>query len=226
MKRSAGRAAAKMVEDGMNVGLGSGSTLAEAVKALGEFRPEAKYVVSSVSTQRLAESMDLELTSLESGMELDLVIDGADEINPDFDMIKGGGGALTREKMVASAGRKVAIVVDESKLVKKLGEGFHLPVEVVPFAYGYTSGNLERHGKKAVLRKLKSGVPFVTDNGNYILDLKIDEIEDPESMEVRMNSIPGVIENGIFHDLADLVFLGHKEGCDLLRSKEDILDFY
>lgn len=226
MKRSAGKRAAELVEDGMLVGLGSGSTLAESVKALGELEPDAGYVASSVSTQRLAESMGLDLISLEKGVELDLVIDGADEIDRDFNMIKGGGGALTREKMVSSAGKKVAIVVDESKLVENLGEGFFLPVEVVPFAYEYTAGRLERFCSEANLRSSNMGGPFVTDNGNYILDLEIGEIDDPEELEIQIDRIPGVIENGIFSGVADLVFLGHRRGCDVLESEEDFLRFY
>lgn len=224
-KKRAAREAAGLVDDGMKVGLGSGSTLAEVVKFLGDRGSKSEFVAASSATQQIADKMGLNLISLEKGSRLDITIDGADEVAPDFSMIKGGGGAHTREKIVASAAEEVAIVVDRSKLVERLGENGFLPVEVVPFAHEYLAGVLEGFGKGSVLRKSRTGNPFVTDNGNYIIDLEIESIEDPSSLGRRLNQVPGVIENGIFFDLADRVFVGYEGGCEVLESEGGFHEF-
>lgn len=223
-KRNAARKAANLVEDEMLVGLGSGSTLAEVVKILGDRGSEAEFVVASIATQRLAERVGLNLASLEKRSRLDITIDGADEIDPNFNMIKGGGGAHTREKMVASAAVEVAIVVDKTKLVMSLGEKSPVPVEVVPFAVEYIAGVLEDFGGETTLRNAPTGETFVTDNNNYILDFKVVGVENPKEFEKKLNLVPGVLENGIFVDLVDKIFVGNGDGCKVISSKKEFLD--
>lgn len=224
-KKNAAEKAAELVRDDMTVGLGSGSTLAKVVEALAERNSEAYFVTASSATQQLADKLGLNLTSLEKGSELDLTIDGADEVSPNFSMIKGGGGAHTREKIVASSAEKVAIVADRTKLVENLGDKSPVPVEVVPFSHEYIAGVLEGLGGISELRIAKTGNPFVTDNGNYIFDLDFGAIEEPSELERNINQIPGVVENGIFLDLADIVFVGYEGGCEVLESEKDFHEF-
>ncbi len=220
-KRNAAKEAAELVEDDMSVGLGSGTTLAEVVKILGEKETEANFVVSSISTQKLVEKMNLNLISLEKETELDMTIDGADEVNPNFHMVKGGGGAHTREKIGANAAEEVNIVVDKTKLVKNLGEKNPIPAEIIPFAKDYLVGVLENFGQDAEIREASNGEFFCTDNGNYIIDTKISNITNPEKLENDLNQIPGIIENGIFTNVADKVFVGMEDGSEQLTSEED-----
>lgn len=224
-KKNAAEEAASLVEDEMKVGLGSGSTLAEVVKVLGDKDSGADFVAASAATQQLADKMGLNLFSLEGGTRLDLAIDGADEIDANLSVIKGGGGAHTRERMVASAAEEVTIVVDKTKLAEVLGKKDPVPVEVVPFSYEYTAGLLKELGGEPELRRLSSGGPFVTDNGNYIVDVDMGEIKDPESLTERLNQVPGVIDNGIFVGVADRVIVGHEGGCEVLGSKENFSRF-
>ncbi len=220
-KINAAEKAAELVKDDMNVGLGSGTTLAEVVKVLGEKETGAEFVVSSNNTQKIAEKMGLNITSLEKGTELDMTIDGADEVDSNFDMVKGGGGAHTREKIVAKAAEEVNIVVDKTKLVENLGEKNPIPAEIIPFAKNYLLGKLEKFGEKAEIRKSSDGEFFFTDNGNYIIDTKISSIANPEGIERELNQIPGIIENGIFTNVADKIFVGYEDGSKVLRSKDE-----
>lgn len=224
-KKNAAEKAASLVKDEMEVGLGSGSTLAEVIKVLGDEGSEAKFVTASVASQQLADKLGLNLFSLEEGTKLDLAIDGADEVNADFSMIKGRGGAHTRERVVASAADEVVIVVDRTKLVESLGKKNPVPVEVVPFSYEYAVGLLKEFGEEPKLRKSPAGGPFVTDNGNYIVDVDMGKIEDPRGLTKQLNQVPGVIDNGIFVGLADRVIVGHEDGSEILDSKEDFLRF-
>lgn len=224
-KQKAAEKAAEFIEDDMVVGLGSGSTISKAIKVIGDREIDATFVASSSVTQQLADKLDLRLSSLDEGLSLDLTIDGADEVAPDFSMIKGGGGAHTREKIIASASDEVVIVVDKTKLVRELGEEKPVPIEVIPFAHGYTTHQLKDLGGDPKLRESPEGSPYVTDNGNYILDTKFESIKSPSELEASLNSIPGVIENGIFTNLADQILVGHEEGCATLESEEDFLDF-
>ena len=217
--------AAKLVKAGMAVGLGSGTTVTHVVRILAEQRPKAIFIPSSFATQKLASELGLGLGSLEDHPMLDLMIDGADEVDPNFDMIKGKGGAQTREKIVASAARKVVIVVDRRKLVRRLGERVPVPVEVLPFAYKFTMRKLAELKGEARLRTTPAGAPFVTDNGNYIIDVKFASIPRPAELEAEVNRVPGVVENGLFVDVADLVLVGHEGGCVRLKSKQDFLNF-
>jgi len=224
-KREAAKVAAKLVRDKMMVGLGSGTTVAEIIRVLAKLKSKATFIPSSSPTQRLAGDLGLKLSSLDVHEKLDLMIDGADEVDPDFNMIKGGGGAHTREKIVAGAAKRVVIVVDRTKLVKKLGERAPVPVEVIPFARDYTARKLAELGGEPKLRGAASGSPFVTDDGNYILDVKFHSIPKPAELEQKINRVPGVVENGIFVGVADMVLVGYSDGCKILRTKMDFLDF-
>lgn len=225
-KREAAMEAAKLVKEGMLVGLGSGSTVAEMIKILGEKKSGAKFVASSASTQQLADKLGLDLVSLDENPELDLAIDGADEVDPNFSMIKGGGGAHTREKIIANASEEVAIVVDRTKLALELGKKRPVPIEVIPFAHEWVANQLrDKLGGDPQLRKSREGGPYVTDNGNYILDTKFESIENPSKLESKLNKIPGVVENGIFVNLADRILVGYEDGCTVLASEKDFLEF-
>lgn len=224
-KKSSAQATAKFVKAGMVVGLGSGTTVAYVVRALARSKFRAIFIPSSSTTQKLASELDLKLGSLGDHPKLDLMIDGADEVDPDFNMIKGKGGAQTREKILASAARKVVIVADRTKLVSQLGERTPVPVEVLPFAHKFTMQKLVELKGEAKLRIATTKAPFVTDNGNYIIDVKFTSISRPAELEVEINRIPGVVENGLFVGVADVVLVGHEGGCATLRSKQDFLKF-
>jgi len=224
-KNTAAEAAAKFVKRGMVVGLGSGTTVAQVVRALAKKKPRAIFVPSSIYIQRLASELGLKLASLHEYKRINLMIDGADEVDASFNMIKGRGGAHTREKIVASAAKRVVIVVDKTKLVKRLGERMPVPIEVLPFVHMYAMSKLAELGGKPKLRVTLSGAPFVTDDGNYIIDVKFRGATDPKDLEAKINRVPGVIENGVFVDVADVVLVGHESGCDVLRSKQDFINF-
>lgn len=224
-KRAAAEAAAKLVKEDMLVGLGSGTTVAQVVRALAKSKFKAVFIPSSFSTQRLANELGLKLSSLNAHEKLDLMIDGADEVDPNFNLIKGRGGAHTREKIVASAARRVVIVADRTKLVRCLGERMSVPVEILPFAREYTMKHLVKLGGKPKLRRTPVGTPFVTDNGNYIVDVKFARIVQPAQLEAAINRVPGVVENGIFVNATDFVLVGYEKGCSKLRSKKDFLKF-
>jgi ribose 5-phosphate isomerase A len=166
----------------------------------------------------------LKLGPLDDFPELDFMLDGADELDKNFNLIKGRGGAHTREKIVASAAKRVVIIVDRTKLVRKLGERSPVPVEVLPFAHEYTMCKLAELGEPK-LRLTLAGTPFVTDDGNYIADVKFRSIAKPTEIEQKINRVPGVVENGIFVGVADEVLVGHESGCTRLRSKRDFLKF-
>ncbi|ADQ14520.1 ribose-5-phosphate isomerase RpiA [Halanaerobium hydrogeniformans] len=212
-KKLTGEKAAEFISDGMIIGLGTGSTAYYAIKKVGEMVRDGlnvKAVPTSKETAELALEEGIELIELSQVEKLDLTIDGADEVDPDFNLIKGGGGALLREKIVAAATEKLIIIVDESKLVDKLGD-FLLPVEVTPFSWQYTQKMINKMGGSSEIRK-KDGEIFVTDNDNYILDCDFGKIEKPEKLTIDLNTIPGVVENGIFAKMAEVVVVGHNDG--------------
>lgn len=212
-KRLTGEKAAEYVKDGMKIGLGTGSTAYYAVKKVGEMVRNGlkiKAVPTSKETAELAEKEGIELIELADVDKLDLTIDGADEVDQDFNLTKGGGGALLREKIVASASERLIIIVDESKLVEKLG-AFHLPVEITPFSWQYTQRMVDKFDCKSTLRE-KDGEVYVTDNGNYILDCDFGVIENPIKLTEELNKLPGVVENGIFAEMADVVIVGYENG--------------
>ena len=222
-KRRAALEAVKHVEDGFVVGLGSGSTAAYVIQEIGRLmRQEGLQVLGVPSSSQaflLAVRSGVPLTTLDEYPVLDLDIDGADEVDPKLDLVKGGGGALTREKIVASAAKKVVIVADETKLVEKLGSTFKVPVEVLPFALATATENIKKLGGKPFLRESKGKVgAVVTDNGNYIVDVDFGPIDDAEELNRRLKLVPGVIETGLFLGLADVVYLGKADGIVELKK--------
>ncbi len=222
-KETAGRRAAELVEEGMVVGLGTGSTVHHTLVRLGErVRDEGlsiRGVPTSLDTERKAGELGIELIGLGEVEAIDLTIDGADEVTPDFQLIKGGGGALLREKVVAHVSRRMAIVVGRDKLVPRLGTTFRLPVEVVPFARPVVEREIAKLGARPELRRAEDGSPYLTDNGNEILDCSYpDGIEDPAAMETALDRIPGVVETGLFVGLAHLCVVGGEDGsCEVLE---------
>jgi ribose 5-phosphate isomerase A len=221
-KKLVALAAVKHVKDGFVVGLGSGSTAAYVIQEIGRLIQEDGLhvlgVPSSSQAFLLAVHSGIPVTTLDEHPSLDLAIDGADEVDKRLDMIKGGGGALTREKIVASAAKQVVIVADESKLVETLGS-FKVPVEVLPFALGAVTKSILELGGKSLLREGKGKVgAVVTDNGNYILDVDFGLIDDSEELNQQLKLIPGVIETGLFVGLADVVYLGKCDGVIKLEK--------
>ena len=214
-KRAAGQEAARHVEDGMTLGLGTGSTVLFFLEALGarvEGGLKVRGVPTSVDTHTVAERLGIELVALDDVSRLDLTVDGADEIDPAYDMIKGGGGALLREKVIASISERVLIVVDEGKQVERLGTTFALPVEVAPFALSTVARELEGMGARPVER-MAAGASYRTDNGNAILDARFPEgIESAPQAEGRLLHVPGIVEVGLFIGLAHGRIVGRDDG--------------
>ena len=221
-KELAGRRAAEFARDGMIVGLGTGSTAAFAIKALGE-RVESGLKIQAVSTSNasteLAAEVGIEILSFEENSLVDLTIDGADEVDPQLDLVKGLGGALLREKIVATASTRRIIIVDPSKLVQKLATKAPIPVEVAPFGWTLAQRQLMELTSRVELRLNDDSTPFETDNDNLILDCYFQHgIDDPTGIETRINTIPGVVENGLFVGLTDMVIVGDEGGeCRLLE---------
>lgn len=228
LKREAARQALSYVEDGMRLGLGTGSTAAEFVALLGERVRDGLQVIgvpTSEATRRQAEEEGIPLTTLEETPELDLTIDGADEIGPELALIKGGGGALLREKVVAAASERMLVIADQSKLVPVLG-AFPLPIEVIPFGLGATEAAIKKVARtlalqgEIVLRKASgSQDPFITDGGHYILDASFRQIPDPEALADALRRIPGVVEHGLFLGLARIAVVAAEDDIKTLKSE-------
>jgi ribose 5-phosphate isomerase A len=209
-KETAARAALGFVAHGDVVGLGSGSTAAYFIRALGE-RVQAglkvKGIATSVRTQELASSLGIPLVTLDQCQQIDVDIDGCDEFDPQLNLIKGGGGALLREKIIASASRQFVVIADSSKQVPVLGR-FPLPVEVIPFATAVLASKIEALGATVKLRESPPQVPFVSDEGHHILDCYFGEIPDPPRLARALSDMPGVVEHGLFINLATIVLVG------------------
>jgi len=222
-KEVAGRRAAQFVESGMTLGLGTGSTVHFTLVAIAEAIRErglnVRGVPTSLDTERKAREMGIPLVELGEVAAIDLTIDGADEIDGAFAMIKGGGGALLREKVVASLSRREVIVVGPDKVVERLGTTFALPVEVVPFARPAVGLALARLGCEPKLRAAKDGSTYRTDNGNEILDCRfVRGIADAARLERDIDAIPGVVESGLFIGLAHTLVIGHPDGRAEVRQ--------
>jgi ribose 5-phosphate isomerase A len=220
-KRRAGERAVELVREGMRVGLGTGSTAHWAVARLGErVREEGlrvRCVPTSRRTEEQARALGIPLVTFADVRELDLTIDGADEIGPGLALVKGGGGALLREKLVAAASRRVVVVADSSKLVRALGR-FPLPVEVVPFGWEVTARRVSEVTRcEPVPRRGDGGGLYLTDNGNYVLDCPCGEIADPAALERELKLLPGVVESGLFVNLAQLAFVATDEGVETIE---------
>ena len=239
-KFAAARRAVDFVEGGMRVGLGSGSTAAWMVRCLGQRVREEGLKITGVPTSErtaaLARAEGITVVALDEARWLDLTIDGTDEFDPDLNLIKGGGGAHLREKIVATASDQVIVIADAAKEVAHLG-AFPLPVEVVPFGWQTSKALIEEMlvsldvlGREVTLR-MKGDLPFTSDEGNRILDLHLGRIGNARQLALVLNQVPGVVENGLFIDICDRVVIGHGDGRVELRdiatgsSEEDRIDF-
>jgi len=218
-KEAAGRAGAKLVRDGDVVGLGTGSTAYFAVIALGE-RVKAGLKIlgipTSVQTADLARAASIPLTTLDEHPEIDITIDGADEVDPQLRLIKGGGGALLREKVVASASKRMIVVADSGKIVTVLGK-CPLPGEVISFARTVVEKKIVALGASPRLRTRPDGSPYLTDNGNQILDCSFGKIDDPPALALALSNTPGIVEHGLFIGLAKLALIGRGGRVEELR---------
>ena len=214
MKQEVGRAAAAQVKSGSIVGLGTGSTTAFAIQFIGERLAVGEItdivgIPTSFQASVLAKKHGIPLTTLDEAPRIDIAIDGADEVDPQQNLIKGGGAAHTREKVVDGLAARFVVVVDSSKLVDKLGSTFALPVEVLPMAVAPVTRALEALGGTPELRMgVNKDGPVITDQGNMVLDVKMTGIDDPAELEKTINNIPGVLENGLFVGVADEVLIG------------------
>ena len=216
--------AVKYVQDDFIVGLGSGSTAAYVIQQIGEkIRLEGLRILgvpTSHQAMMLAVHCGVPLTTLNEHPQLDLAIDGADQIDRDLNLIKGGGGALTRERIVASAARQFVIVADETKLVERLGTNHTIPVEVLPFALPTVMVKLRELKGKPVLREGGGKVgTLVTDNGNFVVDVDFGPVDDVKELHLQLKLIPGVIETGLFVGMADVIYLGKPDGVEKLVRK-------
>ncbi len=214
LKRTAAKKAVEFVEDGMILGLGTGSTAKLAVEEIGRLVRNGYQITgipTSKETEKQARDLGISLTTLDEVQSIDLTIDGADEVDSELRLIKGMGGALLREKIVAFWSKQEIIVVDSSKMVDRLGVKTPLPVEVIPSGHLRTKEALESLGCLAKLRGDRE--PFLTDNGNYILDCKFQQIEAPRELEYAINNIPGVVENGLFLGMASRIVIGTESGA-------------
>ena len=206
-KLKAALAALSEIRDGMVVGLGSGSTASIFIRELGKAGLKVIGIPTSEESRRIAEEVGVGLTTFSDNPEIDVTVDGADEVSPELHLTKGLGGALVREKIVAHASKRVVIIVDESKLVQKLGSKTAIPVEVIPLAVPRVLLQL----KQATVRE-KNGVPFISDNGNNTLDWKSAPIDDPAAMEKQLKDMTGVVDSGIFANVADVVIVAGASG--------------
>ncbi len=232
LKRQAAERALSYVKDGMHLGLGTGSTAAKFVDLLGAKVKEGLKVVcvpTSEATRVQAAALNIPLATLDQYPALDLTVDGADEIDEELRLIKGGGGALLREKIVAVASERLIIIADNSKLVEVLGR-FPLPLEVVPFGLAATrqlvidlAGDCGCEGE-VKLRTGANGAPYVTDNGNHILDCAFGAIDDPEALDDALKLIPGVVESGLFLGIADVGIIAGPKGVEVLSGIEADFD--
>jgi len=224
-KRNVGIAAAQHVEDGFIVGLGSGSTAAYTIEALGDrIKQENLHILgipSSYQAFQLAVQNKIQITTLEEHPVVDVNIDGADQIDPKLDLIKGMGAALAREKIVAAASKQTIIIADDKKYVQILGENNQpVPTEVLPFAIGLVQRRLEQLGGKPVFREAKGKLgPLISDNGNVIMDVNFGPIKDAAKLEHAMKMIPGVVETGLFIGLTNIVYLGSETQVKKIERK-------
>jgi ribose 5-phosphate isomerase A len=219
-KEAAARASMRFVHDGQIVGLGTGSTAAYAIHLLGErVRDGLKIrgIPTSIHTRALATSLGIPLTTLDEFQNIDVTIDGADEVDPKLCLIKGGGGAFLREKIIASASQQLVIIADSTKLVGALGRAA-LPVEVIPFARALVAQEIAALGAAVAVRTDPSGRVIVSDEGHHILDCLFGRIADPPGLARKLEEIPGVVEHGLFIDMADTVLIGKDSGVQELHA--------
>jgi len=221
LKQLAAAKAVEAVESGMVLGLGTGSTARYAIEMLGErlrngMLRDIVAIPTSSGTEKLARQVGIPLTTLQEHPVIDLTIDGADEVDPHLNLVKGQGGALLHEKIVARASKQEIIIVDDSKLVQVLGTRSPVAVEVVPFGWGTYMDSLKSLSCEPV-RRMLGAEPYLTDEGNYIVDCRFARLDEPAKLECELNLIPGVVENGIFIGLASLVLVASESGVRELR---------
>ena len=223
MKQKSAIEALKYIKSGQAIGIGSGSTVAKFIEELGE-KIQKKELADIICIPASYQSeLDLQIAEIKIGTlhdypELDICIDGTDQVDQDFNLIKGGGAALTREKILAHAAKEVLIIADNTKLVDVLGGTQPLPIEVLPFGLGFVEAQLRRLGFDPILRiaKHKNG-PIITDNGNFIIDANIPKIKRPEEMADKLQTIPGIIEHGLFCNLVSLLIIGYPDKVQVIR---------
>jgi len=223
-KKQAALEAVKHVKNGYVIGLGSGTTASHAIREIGKIIKRKNWHIFGIPTSYqaflLAVDCGISITTLNEHPRLDLTIDGADQIDKDLNMIKGMGGALAREKIVASASKQNVIVVDKTKVVDKLGKNHPVPVEVLPFALVTIMSKIRKIGGKPVLRHGEGKVgPVLTDNGNFILDVNFDSIKSLSQLNTQLKLIPGVIETGFFLDLAHIAYIGGPSSIQKIETK-------
>lgn len=217
LKKAAALTAVEFVRDGMVVGLGTGSTAKHLIIALGEkvrAGMKLRAVPTSYETAELARQQGIPLIDQDNAWIIDVAIDGADQVDPNFNLIKGGGGALLKEKIVAASAKQFIVMVDQTKRVPVLGGPFPLPIEVIPFGWGSTARKIEALTKSRVVLRERSGAPFNTESGNLIVDVHIDRIEQPRDLEIVLNHIPGIVETGLFVNRTDILIVGTAQGVE------------
>lgn len=224
LKKKAALRAVELVKSGIVVGLGTGSTVRFALEEIDHLLKTGSLqdivgIPSSIQTERIAQELGIPLTTFDEHLEIDLTIDGADEVDPQLDLIKGGGGALLKEKILAQASRRNIIIVDEGKLSPKLGTSFSVPVEVIPIAWRLEESYLKSLDAKAILRKNNDGTPFTTDQNNFILDCDFGPISNPEQLAQQLNQRASIMEHGLFLGLATEVIVAGKEGIRHLKRE-------
>jgi ribose 5-phosphate isomerase A len=217
LKRAAALKAVDYVKDGMVVGLGTGSTAKHLVIALGEkVRAGMTFrgVPTSKETATLARQQGITLIDTENAWVIDVAIDGADQVDPSFNLIKGGGGALLKEKIVAASAKQFIVLVDQTKRVPVLGGTFPLPIEVVPFGWGSTAREIEALTQSRVVLRERNGSPFYTEAGHLILDVHLPRIDNPRELEIALSLTPGVVETGLFVGRTDVLIVGTPAGVE------------
>ena len=217
LKKAAALKAVELVRDGMVVGLGTGSTAKHMVIALGEnvrAGMRLRGVPTSRETAMLATQQGIVLIDTDNAWVIDVAIDGADQVDPSFNLIKGGGGALLKEKIVAASAKQFIVLVDQTKRVLVLGGSFPLPIEVIPFGWGSTAREIEALTQSRVVLRERNGAPFKTEAGNMIVDVHLARIDQPRELEIALNQIPGVVETGLFVGRTDLLIVGTANGVE------------
>ncbi|MBH0189386.1 MAG: ribose-5-phosphate isomerase RpiA [Nitrospira sp.] len=223
LKKAAAVKAIEFVREGMVVGLGTGSTAKHMIMALGDkvrAGMNLRGVPTSQETAALARQAGIPLIDTENRWEIDVAIDGADQVDPHFNLIKGGGGALLKEKIVAASSKQFIVMVDHTKQVPVLGGSFPLPIEVIPFGWGSTAREIETLTQSRVVLRERHGVPFTTEAGNVIVDVHIDRMSEPGALETALNRIPGVVETGIFVGRTNILIVGTPQGVHILHVSQ------
>lgn len=221
LKKAAALRAVEFVRDGMVVGLGTGSTARHMVIALGEkvrAGMSLRGIPTSQETAALARQAGITLIDADNRWEIDVAIDGADQVDPGFNLIKGGGGALLKEKIVAASARQFIVLVDHTKQVPVLGGSFPLPIEVIPFGWGSTAREIETLTKSRVVLRERNGAPFRTEAGNLIVDVHLARIDQPGELEIALNQIPGIVETGLFVDRTNILIVGSSQGVQVYHA--------